>query len=60
MIAKPKKLLRGQLLVLDIKEGMVKCATVCVKSVVILKHDSFTGYQFFNQHIEPNAYVIYE
>ena len=29
--------LRGWLLVLGIKEGLVECATVCVKSVVILK-----------------------
>ena len=26
----------GWLLVLDLKEGLVECATVCVKSVVIL------------------------
>ena len=31
-----KNFLRGWLLVLVIKEGLVKCATVCVKSVVIL------------------------
>ena len=29
-------MLRGWLLVLDLKEGLVECATVCVKSVVIL------------------------
>ena len=27
----------GPLLVLGLKEGLVECATVCVKSVVILK-----------------------
>ena len=32
-----KNFLRGWLLVLDIKEGLVECATVCVKSVVILE-----------------------
>ena len=35
----PKKILsflRGWLLVLGLKEGFVECATVCVKSVVIL------------------------
>ena len=31
-----KNFLRGWLLVLDLKEGLVECATVCVKSVVIL------------------------
>ena len=31
-----KNFLRGWLLVLGLKEGLVECATVCVKSVVIL------------------------
>ena len=31
-----KNFLGGWLLVLGIKEGLVECATVCVKSVVIL------------------------
>ena len=31
-----KNFLRGWLLVLGIKEGLVECATVCIKSVVIL------------------------
>ena len=35
-----KDFLRGWLLVLDLKEGLVECATVCVKSVVIL-HQQF-------------------
>ena len=30
------QLLRGWLLVLGIMEGLVECATVCVKSLVIL------------------------
>ena len=34
--ARLKNFLRGWLLVLGIKEGLVECATVCVKSVVIL------------------------
>ena len=34
--ARLKNFLRGWLLVLDLKEGLVECATVCVKSVVIL------------------------
>ena len=34
--AKVKNFLRGWLLVLGLKEGLVECATVCVKSVVIL------------------------
>jgi hypothetical protein len=31
-----KNFLRGWLLVLGLKESLVECATVCVKSVVIL------------------------
>ena len=34
--ARLKNFLRGWLLVLGIKEGLVECATLCVKSVVIL------------------------
>ena len=34
--ARLKNFLGGRLLVLGIKEGLVKCATVCIKSVVIL------------------------
>ena len=33
-----KNFLRGWLLVLGLEEGLVACATVCVKSVVILKY----------------------
>ena len=29
-------------MVLGIKEGLVECATVCVKSVVILTHPDYT------------------
>ena len=36
--ARLKNFLRGWLLVLGLKEGLVECATVCVKSVVILLH----------------------
>ena len=34
--ARLKNFLRGWLLVLGLKEGLVECATVCVKSEVIL------------------------
>ena len=34
--ARLKNFLRGWLLVLGLKEGLAECATVCVKSVVIL------------------------
>ena len=34
--ARLKNFLRGWLLVLSLKEGLVECATVCVKSEVIL------------------------
>jgi hypothetical protein len=33
---KTLKVLRGWVMVLNIKEGLVECATVCVKSEVIL------------------------
>ena len=33
-----KNFLRGSLLILGLKEGLVECATVCVKSEVILLH----------------------
>ena len=36
--ARLKNFLKGWLLVLDLKEVLVKCATVCVKSVVILRY----------------------
>ena len=36
--ARLKNFLRGWLLVLSLKEGLVECATVCVKSEVILSH----------------------
>jgi hypothetical protein len=35
--ARLKNFLGGWLLVLGLKEGLVECATVCVKSVVILR-----------------------
>ena len=35
--ARLENFLGGWLLVLGIKEGLVECATVCVKSVVILE-----------------------
>ena len=35
-VHKTKNFLRGWLLALGIKEGLVECATVCVKSEVIL------------------------
>ena len=36
MTTRLKNFLRGWLLVLSLKEGLVECATVCVKSEVIL------------------------
>ena len=36
LIARLKNISRGWLLALDIKETLVECATVCVKSEVIL------------------------
>ena len=37
LTARLKNFLRGWLVALGIKEGLVECATVCVKSEVILK-----------------------
>jgi hypothetical protein len=36
LTARLKNFLRGWLLILELKEGLVECATVCVKSEVIL------------------------
>ena len=36
LAARLKKIVTGWLLVLDLKEGLIKCAPVCVKSEVIL------------------------
>ena len=41
--ARLKDFLGGWLLVLGIKEGLVECATVCVKSVVILSAIFYTN-----------------
>ena len=38
LLARLKNFLRGWLLVLGLKEGMVEYATLCVKSEVILEH----------------------
>ena len=40
--ARLKNFLRGCLLVLDLKECLVECATLCVKSEVILMHTAKT------------------
>ena len=36
LTARLKNFLRGWLLILGLKEGLVECATVCIKSEVIL------------------------
>ena len=45
LTARLKNFLRGWLLVLGLKEGLVKCVTVCVKSEVILDHISAVAYK---------------
>jgi hypothetical protein len=45
--ARLKSFLGGWLLVLGIKEGLVKCAKVCVKSGVILLHVCFQKSLFY-------------
>ena len=47
---KTKKLLKGWLLVLSLKEGLVKCATVCTKSEVILVCNDY--------HLNCGAYLV--
>ena len=43
LTARLKNFLRGWLLVLGLKEGLVECATVCVKSEVILTSTYIVG-----------------
>ena len=52
--ARLKHFLGGQLLVLGIKEGLVECAMVCVKSVVILS----LVYVMCNTGFLLNMYII--
>jgi hypothetical protein len=51
--ARLKNFLRGWLLVLGIKEGLVKCATVSVKSVVILEYNNIAVYVHVSLKILP-------
>ena len=46
--ARLKNFLRGWLLVLGLKKGLVECATVCVKSVVILMSHSHIACSWIN------------
>ena len=41
-------------MVLDIKEGLVECATVCVKSVVILRFTCNKFVTFMFKHCGPH------
>ena len=50
MTTRLKNFLRGWLLVLGLKEGLVKCATVCVKSEVIP--------QIREQMLVPDLHVL--
>ena len=53
LTAKLKNLLRGWLLVLSLKEGLVECATVCVKIWVILNNNQL----FYNT---PTKFTIFK
>ena len=44
-----RNFLRGWLLVLGLKEGLVECATVCIKSVVILANHQLFNKGWWNQ-----------
>ena len=71
LTARLKNFLRGWLLVLSLKEGLVECATVCVKSEVILlnvgvllpnkveKQQLLTDQQKINLLIFKALYVMY-
>ena len=50
-----KNFFRGWLLVLGLKEGLVECATVCVKSVVILEYCYVTTGLFCKEELEFNC-----
>ena len=57
----------GWLLVLGIKEGMVECETVCVKSVVILEISHFTRFSvggdilfvYFSQSVKKSMKLLF-
>ena len=65
--ARLKNFLGGWLLVLGIKEGSVECATVCVKSLVILKSKgkisqyfvAFSEYMIFRSKIAKKFLTSY-
>ena len=51
LTARLKNFLRDWLLVLGLKEGLVECATVCVKSVVILAKPNNVPFNHQNHNI---------
>ena len=55
-----KNFLRGWLLVLNLKEGLVECATVCVKNEVILSNTNRFGLSswFLNSKREQNTIIL--
>jgi hypothetical protein len=53
LTARLKNFLRGWLLVFGLKEGLVECATVCVKSEVILKYMYHTVYLTYANTYSP-------
>ena len=56
--ARLKNFLNGWLLVLGLKESLVECATVCVKSEVILIPSMKTTYlTYFDRNINGNRDV---
>ena len=55
--ARLKNFLRGWLLVLGIKEGLVEFATVCVKSVFILKYSPLETQQLMLPYL-ANVTVV--
>jgi hypothetical protein len=62
--ARLKNFLRGWLLDLGLKEGFVECATVCVKSVVILLFFYIDGLCFkfainHKKNVAKHAHLVY-
>ena len=58
LTARLKNFLSGWLLILGLKEGLVECATVCVKSEVILTTVCHCINRFFLNSIKNETFLI--
>ena len=59
LTARLKNFLRGWLLALGIKEDLVECATVCVKSEVILKYMDFALLVSIHRNLSNDLVSVY-